>query len=239
MKHFAPGRLEGQNCSGRVIGFDNAHNIIIEGCDLNGCGLAGLHDNLGNSNILIKNNYIHNNSLGAYTNIEGDVWLEAIDDHPVFRFENNRIENNGPSRTLESDRIDDFIIECSKQIEKELKQYIAYDREEWKQVPNPFVATYEGINFGDYEHMIFKDAEGKSYDFGDGNNDFGDIELLSDIVERIDNPKYLGKSFSVYWEWRASTFYCCSGDYESVQAFIPSIVKLELIEAKTNKNKDH
>lgn len=101
MMHKKPGDSESQNCSGRVIMFDNAHNCIIDNCDLNGCGLAGLHDNLGNSDILIRNCYIHNNSLGAYTNIDGGVWQEAVDDHPVFTFENNRIENNGPGRKPE------------------------------------------------------------------------------------------------------------------------------------------
>ncbi len=103
MKHFEPGGIEGQNCSGRVLAFDNANNITVESCDLNGCGLAGLHDNMGNSNIFIKNNYIHNNSVGAYTDIDGSVWLEAVDDHPVFTFENNRIENNGTDRIKEED----------------------------------------------------------------------------------------------------------------------------------------
>ena len=101
MKHFKPGEYETQNCSGRVIGFDGADNITIENCDLNGCGLAGLHDNMGNTNILVKDCYIHNNSLGAYTDIDGGVWQAAADNHPVFKFENNRIENNGPDRVPE------------------------------------------------------------------------------------------------------------------------------------------
>ncbi|HOZ30950.1 MAG TPA: hypothetical protein PLL66_08535, partial [Bacteroidales bacterium] len=101
LQHTQPGDPEHQNCSGRVIMFDNASDCIIDGCDLNGCGLAGLHDNLGNKNILIKNCYIHNNSLGAYTDIDGNVWQEAIDDHPVFQFENNTIKNNGYNRVPE------------------------------------------------------------------------------------------------------------------------------------------
>lgn len=101
LQHTQPGDPEHQNCSGRVIMFDNAHNCIIDNCDLNGCGLAGLHDNMGNSDILIRNCYIHNNSLGAYTDIEGGVWQEAIKDHPVFQFENNKIKNNGPDRVPE------------------------------------------------------------------------------------------------------------------------------------------
>lgn len=101
MQHTKPGDPEHQNCSGRVILFDGAHNCIVENCDLNGCGLAGLHDNLGNSAILVRNCYIHNNSLGAYTNIDGDIWQKEINDHPVFTFVNNRMENNGPDRVPE------------------------------------------------------------------------------------------------------------------------------------------
>lgn len=106
MMHLNPGNPDSQNCTGRVIAFDGASNIIIENCDLNGCGFAGLHDNLGNENILVRNNYIHNNSLGAYTDIDGGVWQEEVDDHPVFKFENNRIENNGPDRVIEHYEID-------------------------------------------------------------------------------------------------------------------------------------
>jgi hypothetical protein len=102
MMHLMPGESEGQNCSGRVIGFDGADNVTIMNCDLNGCGLAGLHDNMGNGTIYVEHNYIHNNSLGAYTNIDGDVWQEEIPDHETFVFKGNRIENNGFDRIYES-----------------------------------------------------------------------------------------------------------------------------------------
>ena len=236
MKHFAPGKLEGQNCSGRVIVFDNAHDITIENCDLNGCGLAGLHDNLGNSNILIKNNYIHNNSIGAYTDIDGGIWLEEVDDHPVFTFENNRMENNGTVRTMEPDSIDDYIKKYPKEYKEELRATIKYQIEEWRDVENPFIATYEGNNFGDYHHIEFEDDNGESYDFGFGNNNYGNILLFFDDEQLTDNPKYLGKLFKIYWEWKVSSFPCCSGEYETAEAYLPSIIKLELIE-ETNANK--
>jgi hypothetical protein len=228
MKHFAPGKLEGQNCSGRVIGFDNAHNVTIENCDLNGCGIAGLHDNLFNSDIFIKNNYIHNNSVGAYTDIDGGVWDKEVDNHPVFRFENNRMENNGPSRVMESDSTIDYIISYSNANKEELQQYIAHEIMQWKNVESPFLATYNGNDFGDYHHIIFIDANGKSFDFGFGNNDFGEIELFFENDDLRDNPEYLEKTFKVYWEWKASSFPCCSGEYEMVEAYLPSIVKLEV-----------
>ena len=102
MMHLMPGEPKGQNCSGRVIGFDRAYNVTIINCDLNGCGLAGLHDNMGNGTIYIEHNYIHNNSLRAYTNMDGAVWQEEISDHETFVFKENRIENNGLDRIYES-----------------------------------------------------------------------------------------------------------------------------------------
>jgi hypothetical protein len=96
MKHQAPGSIEYNNCTGRVLAFDGAHFVTVEKCNLNGCGLSGLHDNLGNSDILIRKNFIHHNSVGAYTDIDGHVWFKEVDDHPVFTFVHNRMVNNGP-----------------------------------------------------------------------------------------------------------------------------------------------
>src|SRR5690606_9361625 len=104
MTHLQPGGLEGQNCSGRVIGFDGADNITIVNCDLNGCGLAGLHDNFRNGKVYVEHNYIHNNSLGAYTDIDNNIWQQETE-HPVFQFKNNRIEDNGHG--LEEDLYED------------------------------------------------------------------------------------------------------------------------------------
>ncbi len=103
MMHLMRGDESGQNCTGRVIGFEGADNVTIVNCDLNGCGLAGLHDNMMNGTIYVEHNYIHNNSLGAYTNIDGEVWQEEVDDHETFIFKNNRIENNGFDRIFEYD----------------------------------------------------------------------------------------------------------------------------------------
>lgn len=107
MTHLQPGETEGNNCTGRVIGFDNADNITIVNCDLNGCGLSGLHDNVGNGTVYAEYNWIHNNSLGAYTDIEGNVWQEETD-HPVFVFKNNFIEDNGHGLEEEDHYEEDF-----------------------------------------------------------------------------------------------------------------------------------
>ncbi len=230
MKHFVPGTMEGQNCSGRVIGFDGAHNVTIEKCDLNGCGLAGLHDNLGNSNILIKNNYIHNNSVGAYTNIDGEIWQEEIDDHPVFYFKNNRIVNNGPDRSPESDGSTDYVISCPSAYEAELVQYIEGLREEWKEVPNPLLVRYRGYEIGDYVHILFEDENGKIYDFGSGNNDFGELQSFFDDYNFVYDPEGEDPQYTLFWKWKASSFPCCSGEYELVDAYVPSVIRIELVE---------
>lgn len=103
LKHLMRGEYEGQNCSGRVVGFDGADNVTIVNCDLNGCGLAGLHDNLGNGTVFVEYNYIHNNSLGAFTDINGGIWQKEVDNHPVFKFKHNLILNNGFDRVLEEE----------------------------------------------------------------------------------------------------------------------------------------
>lgn len=230
MKHFVPGTMEGQNCSGRVIGFDGAQNITIEKCDLNGCGLAGLHDNLGNSNILIKNNFIHNNSVGAFTNIDGAIWLEEIDDHPVFHFENNHMVNNGPDRSPETDNSTDYIISCPSVYETELIQYVDALREEWREVPNPLFVRYRGYEIGDYHHILFEDDNGNNYDFGPGNNDFGELQSLFEDYNFVYNPEDEDPLYRLFWRWKVSTFPCCSGEYELVEAYIPSVIQIELME---------
>lgn len=107
--HLMRGESEGQNCSGRVLAFDMADSVTVVNCDLNGCGLAGLHDNLGNGTIWVEHNYIHNNSLGAYTDMDGNVWLDPIPNHSVFKFKNNVMTNNGFERIYEKQNYtDDF-----------------------------------------------------------------------------------------------------------------------------------
>ncbi len=124
--------------------------------------------------------------------------------------------------------IEDFIISPSKNYSEDLKQYIKYEKEQWKNTPNPLIVNYKGNDIGDYFHLTFEDNKGNSYDFGFGNNNFGDYELYNK-TDLTDNPKYLNKTFKVYWEWKPSKFPCCSGEYKIVEAYLPSIAKLELI----------
>ena len=232
MMHLQPGSIEDQNCTGRVVMFDNANNVIIDNCDLNGCGLAGLHDNTGNSDILIKNCYIHNNSLGAYTNIEGEIWMKEVNNHPVFSFENNRIENNGPNRINELIDIDTNLTKTNK---SEYRNIMVNDIELWKNLANPLIVKYTGSEFGDYFHIYFEDTNGMEYDFGFGNNNYGNYKLYENPGPLLDNPIYLNKSFKLYWKWKLSTFPCCDGEYNPTKGLQPSIIKLELINPNTDK----
>ena len=121
-------------------------------------------------------------------------------------------------------------VEKEKVDSKSLELYLEYLREDWNKVPNPFIATYLGNDFGDYHHIEFEDENGKMYDFGDGNNTYGDYELFFDDDQLTDNPKYLNKTMLVYWEWKTSDFLCCEGEMDVTTAKVPSIVKLELKE---------
>jgi hypothetical protein len=231
LKHFKPGSSEEISCTGHVIMLDNAENVTIENCDLNGCGLSALHDNVSNSNILIKNCYIHNNSLGAFTNSDGEVWMKETENHSVFRFENNRIENNGVNRIKETDEVPE---DASNDDESENQSYMANEIEYWKDVPNPLIVKYTGIEWGDCLHLLFEDKSGMVYDFGFGNNNFGNYQLY-DNETSFENPKYLNQTFKLHWKWIMSTYPCCDGEYNETKGLQPSIIKLELIESNTQK----
>lgn len=125
---------------------------------------------------------------------------------------------------------DKLIISCPENYKEALKQYLEHEREQWKDVLNPFVATYTGNDFGDYHQINFKDSDGKSYDFGFGNNDFGDTQLYYEDENMYDNPRYFGKSLEIFWEWKRSTFPCCEGERKLVEAYLPSITKIELVD---------
>lgn len=109
-----------------------------------------------------------------------------------------------------------------------LKRYLDWLKTKWKNVPNPFIASYQGNDFGDYQHIIFKDAKGETYDFGQAKNKYGRYQLHNLSGQYEDNPAYLGREFTIHWEWKITDFLCCEGDYEKVKARVPTIIKLEL-----------
>ena len=108
-----------------------------------------------------------------------------------------------------------------------LDRQIEAVKEQFKDVPNPAELYFQGFDFGDYPHIIFTDGKEGYYDFGDGNNSFGEYEagIMSD-----ETSEYEGKKFKVYWDWKVSSFSCCEGNMGAVTAKVPSITKLELME---------
>ncbi len=127
-------------------------------------------------------------------------------------------------------KTDDFIKQYPANQQAELRSQIEWLRKEWKNVPSPLTATYQGNDFGDYFHIIFKAENGTEYDFGQANNSFGKYKLYDHLSEQLtDNPEYLGKAFKVYWDWKLAEFPCCDGEYDKAKAYLPTITKLELI----------
>ncbi|MDG1914767.1 MAG: hypothetical protein P8I55_09290 [Crocinitomix sp.] len=110
-----------------------------------------------------------------------------------------------------------------------LKNYVDYLHEVMDDVESPIELVYEGVDFGDYFHLTFTGPDELYLDFGDANNDFGEYELYDPLTFE-DNSKYVGKTFEVFWEFKASSFYCCEGEMESTTAEVPSIVQLKLME---------
>lgn len=110
-----------------------------------------------------------------------------------------------------------------------LRRYLASLRKEWAQVPSPFTAAYQGNDFGDYQHILFKDARGRTYDFGQAANHFSPYTLFTASGQYADNPLYLGKTFTIWWDWKLTGFLCCEGEYDQAKAYLPAITKLELI----------
>lgn len=124
---------------------------------------------------------------------------------------------------------DAFIKEYAPGQQSALKQYITALRNEWKGTPNPIIATYQGNDFGDYQHILFKDAGGKEYDFGQASNNYGPYQLHETSGQYRDNPEYVKKKFKVYWDWKLADFPCCDGVYGKAKAYLPAITRLELV----------
>lgn len=126
-------------------------------------------------------------------------------------------------------KTDDYIKQYPANQDAELRRHIEWLRKEWQNVPNPITANYQGNDFGDYHHILFKATNGIEYDFGQANNSFGQYKLYELSGQYDDNPEFLGKKFKVYWDWKLSEFFCCEGTYGEAKAYLPSITKLELI----------
>ncbi len=127
-------------------------------------------------------------------------------------------------------QLNDLIIECTDSNRDELKSDLQYYLSEWSNVSSPLVVYYRGTDIGDYFHMEFEDAAGNFYDFGFGNNNYSGYNLFDEDFMEEDNPEYLNKRFKVDWAWKISLFPCCSGEYDFVKAYQPSILQMSLMD---------
>ncbi|MTI30279.1 hypothetical protein [Xanthovirga aplysinae] len=107
-----------------------------------------------------------------------------------------------------------------------LQAYLEGLKVEWKEAENPLTATFIGSEMGDYFHLVFEDANGKRYDFGNGKNELGDISLFDEETLES-NSSFVGKQFKIRWDWKLSSFSCCEGQMNPVEAEVPSIVNIE------------
>ena len=123
----------------------------------------------------------------------------------------------------------DYIQQYPANQKAELISYMERLRKEWQDVPNPVTAVYQGNDFRDYHHIIFKAANGTTYDFGQAKNNYGPYQLHQSSGQYEDNPALVGKAFTIYREWNPAEFLCCNGEYGKTRAYLPAITKLALI----------
>lgn len=185
--------------------------------------------NSSDENNLIPETYIDSTKLGADSIAANQNLTEK--NHDSLLVDSTK---NNELLSVTDWKIEDFIINKKDKKSEAVRRMIEYEKEQFENVKNPFVATYQGCDFGDYFHLNFEDLNGTNYDFGYGENDFGAYELYEGEMYN-DNPNYLGKSFTIYWTWKIVSFPCCDGEYDLVEAYMPSITKLELVEETSDK----
>ncbi|WP_124980492.1 hypothetical protein [Nonlabens xiamenensis] len=154
-----------------------------------------------------------------------DSTLEVADHDSIYRNSEADFQSHVNSKV----NIDSLITKYPPNQYSELRSHMEWLVEEWKNVPNPMTARYEGNDFGDYHHVYFKASNGINYDFGQANNNYGQFELHELSGHFIDNPAFLEQEFKVFWDWKLSKFLCCEGEYGEAEAYLPTITNLELI----------
>lgn len=87
------------NCTGNVFALDNCNDIVIENCDINGCGRIGVYI-LSSTNVILKNNLIHNNSLCAVQLNDSNLFEETNQYINYIQFIANKIYKNGDTKKI-------------------------------------------------------------------------------------------------------------------------------------------
>ena len=107
----------------------------------------------------------------------------------------------------------------------DVKKYVSEINENMNYVDNPLTATYIGSEIGDYFYFLFEGNDGKVFDFGNGNNEYGTIPFGENDLEI--NSDLIGKKFTIYWKLSPSYFYCCEGRMDEYIADLPSIINID------------
>lgn len=107
---------------------------------------------------------------------------------------------------------------------KEVIEFIFSEYSKMKNVNNPIIATYQGYELHDYFYFTFKGEDGRFYDFGNGDNNLGDIPFFK---ESETNSTLIGKKFKIYWGWKPTSFNCCEGSMDLYYSDLPSILRIE------------
>ncbi len=99
------------HCVGNVFTLDVCDYVTLEKCDINGCGRVGVYYNISDTKLNLFENKIHNNSLAAISDQDGNLYNEAVENHPLITFRGNYFVDNGASRALrfEKDGPDDVV----------------------------------------------------------------------------------------------------------------------------------
>jgi parallel beta-helix repeat protein len=85
---------EWAQCTGNVFALDMGENITLENCDINGCGAIGVYI-FGTTNVTLKNNFIHDNTLWAVEDGGMGMITEKDKRNNNVTFVNNKFEHNG------------------------------------------------------------------------------------------------------------------------------------------------
>lgn len=93
--------------------------------------------------------------------------------------------------------------------------------------PKEIIAEYYYSEFGDLPHIVFIDMDGNEYDFGEGENEFGEFDFGQDN-EFTTNEDLVGRIFKISYANKKVRAY--AEDMETViEVEMPSILKIELI----------
>lgn len=83
------------SCVGNVFTLDIGQKVLIENCEINGCGRVGVYFNGGRTEVVLRNNWIHSNTLAAVIDADGRHIMEEPESHAYITFDGNTIEDNG------------------------------------------------------------------------------------------------------------------------------------------------